>query len=189
MGRPSKSINSVTGHRTKSEKELREKAENALKTGENIKEFPETKADPAAHEEFLRVRRLLRENDKNDDMYSAVVNRYSILSSECKKYERLKDSYNRSIEELSEDKEKIVEDFVAENDNRETISLAQYYKLKNSFSKTLTSLDDMIMRKRKMMFDIEKENLMTVASGLRSVPKTPPVEETNPLLKALSEDD
>ena len=29
----------------------------------------------------------------------------------------------------------------------------------------------MLMRKRKMMMDIERENVMTVASSLRSIPK------------------
>jgi len=40
-----------------------------------------------------------------------------------------------------------------------------------------------------MLLDIEKENLMTVASGLRSIPKTPTQAEENPLLKALIDDD
>ena len=122
-------------------------------------------------------------------MYSSVINRYCLLYAECQEYEKLKAAYSDSIVELSKDKTLIVEEFVSSDSVRETISLAQYYKLKNSFSKTIISLDSAIMAKRKMMFDIEKENLMTVASGLRSVPKLPPAAEDNPLLAALSDDD
>lgn len=189
MPRASKSINSVKGHRTKAEIEFRIEGENALKTGFKLCEFAEVKADAVAHKQFKRVKKLLVENDKNDDMYSAVINRYCLLYSECQKYERLKDAYSDSIIELSKDKTLIVEDYADSNSISETISLAQYYKLKNNFSKTITSLDAAIMSKRKMMFDIEKENLMTVASGLRSVPKTPPAAEESPLMAALNDDD
>ncbi len=59
--------------------------------------------------------------------------------------------------------------------------ITAYYNLKGTFTKAITSLDDAILRKRKMMFDIEKENLMTVASGLRSIPKTPAEDKKSPL--------
>lgn len=189
MPRAAKSINSVKGHRTKAEIEYRLEGENALKTGLELREFPEVKVDKIAHKQFQRVKKLLIENDKNDDMYSAVINRYCLLYSECQVYEKLKAAYADSIVELSKDKTKIVEDFVDSDSISETVSLAQYYKLKNNFSKTITSLDAAIMAKRKMMFDIEKENLMTVASGLRSVPKTPPAAEESPLMAALNDDD
>ena len=189
MPRPSKCINSVKGHRTKAEIEIRTEGEENLKTGIELQEFKEVKAKLIAHKQFKRVKKLLDFNDKNDDMYSAVINRYCLLYAECQEYENLKAAYSDSIIELSRDKTLVVEDFVESDSIRETISLAQYYKLKNNFSKTITSLDAAIMAKRKMMFDIEKENLMTVASGLRSVPKTPPAAEENPILAALCDDD
>ncbi len=184
MPRPSKSIDSVTGHRTKAEKECRKNAEKALKTGTKLKEFSEVKSNPIAHAQFGRVKKLLKSNDKDDDMYSAVVNRYCLLYAECKEFEKLKDAYSQSIIELSHDKNLIVEGFAVDCDD--TISLTTYYKMKNNFSKTIVSLDASIMSKRKMMFDIEKENLMTVASGLRSIPKQPAPEKENPLIKALT---
>lgn len=187
MPRAAKTVNAVKGHRTKAEIALRSEGEKNLKTGAPLVEFSEVKKNKVAHKQFLRVKKLLESNDKNDDMYSAVVNRYCLLYSECLEFEKLKDSYSKAIQELSEDKEQIVDSFV--DDDRETITLAQYYKMKNSFSKTITSLDSAIMSKRKMMFDIEKENLMTVASGLRSIPKTPPPAEESPILKALTADD
>lgn len=187
MPRPSKSIDSVSGHRTKAEKECRKNAENALKTGAKLKEFSEVKSNPVAHSQFSRVKKLLKANDKDDDMYSAVVNRYCLLYAECQEYEKLKDAYSEAITELSKDKHLIVEGFAV--DCNDTISLTAYYKLKSTFSKTITAIDGMIMSKRKMMLDIEKENLMTVASGLRSIPKKPTEPEEDPLAKALSADD
>ena len=159
MPRPSKSVNSLRGHRTKSEIEIRKQAENNLKTGE----------------------KLMSSNDKDDDLYSAVINRYCMLHSECRAFEKLKSSYDKLIDELVADKEKVVKDYAPPEDTSERMSLTAYYKLKGTFTKAITSLDDAILRKRKMMFDIEKENLMTVASGLRSIPKTPAEDKKSPL--------
>ena len=47
--------------------------------------------------------------------------------------------------------------------------------------KSILDADNRVQAKRKMMFDIEKECAMTVASALRSVPKTPAAKE-NPLI-------
>lgn len=188
MPRPSKTANAVQGHRTKAEIDTRKAAEENLKTGATLTERSEIKINKYTHKEFLRVKKLLTIIEKNDDLYSAIINRYCAIQFECVQFENLKNEYNKAIIELSEDKEKIVEDYVNEYD-KETISLAQYYKMKNNFSRTIIALDSAVMSKRKMLFDIEKENLMTVASGLRSIPKTPPQKEEDPLLKALSESD
>ena len=51
--------------------------------------------------------------------------------------------------------------------------------------KNLVSLDRQVQSKRKMLSDIEKENIMTIAASLRSVPKKP-VKKVNPLKEALS---
>ena len=48
--------------------------------------------------------------------------------------------------------------------------------------------DKQVMNKRKMLFDIEKENIMTVAGALRSVPKSPK-KKKSALADALSDDD
>ncbi len=188
MGRTPKSIDAVLGHRTDAEKKLRKEAEEKLKTGVKLREFEDTKKDPVAHKAFAHVKKLLDKNDKNDDMYSVCINRYCVLFSECKQFEKIKDAYASAIEEITRDKSAFVDGY-CDGQAAETISLAKYYKLKDDFSRAITAFDSAIMAKRKMMFDIEKENLMTVISGLRSVPKKPPKEETNPLLKALLEDD
>jgi hypothetical protein len=38
-------------------------------------------------------------------------------------------------------------------------------------------LDKKLMEKRRAMLDLEKENIMTIASALRSIPKKPPEEK------------
>lgn len=186
MPRPAKTANALKGHRTKAEIELRKTAEKQLLTGSAIEERKEIKKNKSAHKEFGRVLELFKIIDKNDGLYSAIINRYALLYAECIEFEKLKEEYDKAIIELSQDKERIVDDFVCD-DKKDTISLAQYYRLKANFSKTIISLDAAIMSKRKMMFDIEKENLMTVASALRSIPKTPAPTEENPLLKALQD--
>jgi hypothetical protein len=57
------------------------------------------------------------------------------------------------------------------------LTASQYYKLLHGMQANVVGLDKQIMAKRKMMLDIEKENIMTIASALRSVPKKPPAEE------------
>lgn len=186
MPRPSKTAEALKGHKTKAELEARKEAEQSLLTGVPISERKEIKKDKSAHSEFQRIIKLFETLKKNDALYTSVINRYCILYSECTQFEKLKNEYAKAIEEISMDKELIVKDYVSDPEV-ETISLTQYYKIKNNFSKTILSLDSAIMSKRKMMFDIEKENLMTVASGLRTIPKTPPAPAKNPLMEILND--
>lgn len=177
MGRPSKTVNAVQGHRTKAELELRKEGEEKLKTGKPLTERSNTKKDKGAHEEFKRVKSLFEKLDKNDDLYSAIINRYCIIQAECTDFENKINEINERLEQL-------------ENDyNDDKIEADFYYKIYDNLQKSITSYDRQIMTKRKMLFDIEKENLMTVASGLRSIPKTPSAAEENPLIKALKDDD
>jgi hypothetical protein len=46
------------------------------------------------------------------------------------------------------------------------------------------SIDKMVQTKRKMLLDIEKENIMTIAAALRSIPKKEE-KSSNKLLEAL----
>lgn len=62
--------------------------------------------------------------------------------------------------------------------------LIEYTKSIDRLLRNIINLDKQIQTKRRMLFDIEKENIMTIASALRSIPKEVKTEE-NPLLKAL----
>lgn len=61
------------------------------------------------------------------------------------------------------------------------MEFTDFLEMQDKLAKQLISYDKQIQTKRKMLFDIEKENVMTIASALRSIPKTP--EKKNNALK------
>ena len=69
--------------------------------------------------------------------------------------------------------------------DEEEMTMKEYYNLELGMQKNLVSLDKQVQAKRKMLLDIEKENIMTIASALRSVPKKTEKKD-NPLLAALT---
>lgn len=164
-GRPTKPLTLVEGHRTKAEKKVREQAEKKLLTGITLKEWPDVKADPVAHKEFQRLKKILKTIDKDDDLHEGVINRYCQLHSECRSFEVLKQNCNDELRELFE------------GYNRGEIDFMTYLDRKDSLHSRFLALDKKVMEKRKMMLDIEKENIMTIQSALRSIPKKP--EEKN----------
>ena len=181
MARPSKPFEVLIGekksHRTKAELAQRRQGEDALITGRAMRERPEVKADPVAHREFLRVNSLLKGIQKNDAIYEPVINRYCLLYAESLGFEEKREAVYASMLELEEDKDK----FAAGGD------LGAYYQTKASLQNAMLAIDRQIQAKRKMMFDLEKENIMTIAAALRSVPKK--VEKpSSALLKAINGD-
>ena len=158
-------------HRTKAEMRQREKAEEDLLTGKKLKESQEVKNNELAHREFLRIKKLLTGIGKNDDLYSGVINRYCMISAECKEFEEKREDIYIRQKELEK--------------RSDEMDIDEYIKLQNETSKMLLSFDRQIQAKRKMLFDIEKENVMTIASALRSVPKKPE-KKKNALREALS---
>ena len=165
-------------HRTKAELEKRKEGEKALATGTQLKERPEVKNNEVAHKEFLRLNKLLKTIEKNDAIYEAVINRYCILHAECHEFEQRRSNFLHSIDELEADKDELIESG--------QMTLSAYYKMKNNLQSSVISLDKQIQAKRKMLFDIERENIMTISAALRSIPKKADVNE-NPLAKVLSE--
>lgn len=154
---------------------MREEGEKALVSGVTLKERPEVKANPTAHKEFLRINKLLKNIEKNDAIYEPIINRYCLLQAECLDFEEKREAYYNDLNELISDKENFIN-----NDN-----LATYYKMKSDIQKNIINLDKQVQSKRKMLLDIEKENIMTIAAALRSIPKKVEKED-NPLLKALN---
>lgn len=163
MGRPSKAVevlkNEGKSHRTKAELNKREAEEQALLTGIKMRESPDVKADKNAHKEFKRVAKLLASVGKNDALYEAVINDYCLLEADIIRCRRLR-------AEIAVDPE---------------VTGKNRYELIDAF-------DRKIERYRKNRRDIERENGMTIASAMRSIPKTPP-KKGNPLVEALSDDE
>lgn len=113
--------------------------------------------------------------NKWDAIYENVINRYCLLYAECFEFEGKREQFFRELCSLDEEKEELIDS---------GMSISAFYKLKNQMQKNIIDLDKQVQAKRKMLMDIEKENIMTIASALRNVPKK---EETptNPLLEVL----
>lgn len=179
MPTPSKPVNVIRmegkSHRTKRELAERERIEGQLLTGKVLQEQKEVKENEKAHKEFMRIRKLLKSIDKDDDLYGATINRYCLLQAECIEFQEKREKFYEQIVDLEKDRES----FVKADD------LGTYYKLQMSMQKNILALDKQVQTKRKMLLDIEKENIMTIASSLRSVPKKTE-KKKNPLLEALA---
>lgn len=161
MGRPSKPTLTVVGHRTKDELKVRRDAENALLTGTTMKMSADVKNNPAASKEFRRIKKLLSSIGKDDDLYGQIINTNCLLIAECEQIGETKDRFIQTLDEF-EDK--------AED---EGLDYSEKIKMKIKLQDQILSCDKQLMAKRKMILDISKENIMTVQSALRSIPKKP----------------
>lgn len=178
MPTPSKPVsllkNEKKSHRTKAELEQREKAEKSFLTGQPLQMNEDVSKNKIAKDEFMRIKTLLSNIEKDDDLYGNAINRYCLIISECAEFEKKKKSIEKELKNLEKNKQEIIEDS----------GISEFYRTWENLYKMIISFDRQIQTKRKMLFDIEKENIMTVASVLRSVPKKVE-EEKNPLLEAL----
>lgn len=161
MSRPSKPLSLVQGHRTKAEKKVREKAESELLTGVTMKESAEVKVNSAAHREFKRIKKLLKSIKKDDDLYGNIINTHCLLVAEIKEMDTTRSQFLKTLE--------VFEERAADED----ISFAEQIQYRIKLQSQILSLDKTLMAKRKMILDISKENIMTIQSALRSIPKTP----------------
>jgi phage terminase small subunit len=175
MARPTKPIQLVKGHRTKAEKQKREKEEKRLMTGISFKESPDVADDPIAHKEFFRLKKLFKKIDKDEGLQENVINRYCKLHSECF-------YYAQQINDKKEDMKTLMQTY-----SEGGIDPLIYIASKDSILNLILQCDKKIMDKRKMMLDIEKENIMTVAATLRSIQKKPEEsKEKNPFANLAS---
>ena len=163
--------NEKISHRTKAELKQRQQGEEALASGKALKERPEVKSNPVAHKEFMRLNKLLKNIEKNDAVYESVINRYCLLQSECSEFENKR------------------EQIFIDLDNLEAVSmnmdLVDYFKLRTTLNGQALAVDKQIQTKRKMLLDIEKENIMTIAAALRCIPKKQD-KPANKLFEALN---
>jgi hypothetical protein len=174
VGRPSKPIQLVKGHRTKAEKEKREKEEKRLLTGTSFRENVDVANDSIAHKEFTRLKKLFKKINKDEGLLENVINRYCKLHSECFYYVELMKNKKCQLEEL---KNRL---------NSNEIEYLTYLEYQSKITSEMLSCDKKIMEKRKMMLDIEKENIMTFASSMRSIPKKVEEDENiDPMEKLL----
>ena len=174
-GRPTKPLALVKGHRTKAEKAVRAKAESALLTGITMKENPEVKENPIAHKEFVRIRKLLKAIQKDDDLSGNIINTHCMLHAECKDFEEMKVQLCVGLAELGEAYK-----------NKE-IDFLSYSEQKGKLLDKIFACDKKVMEKRKMILDISKENIMTIQSAMRTIPKKEQEKTESPMSKFLKQ--
>lgn len=157
--RPTKPLALVQGHLTKAEIAIRAKAESELITGIQMKEGFDVRNNAIAHKEFVRLRRLLKIINKNDDLTGNIINTHCLVHAECKEFEMLKAQIYTNIKTLDESM------------NNHEIEFVEYITNKNKLLDKLLACDKRIMEKRKMLLDIAKESILTIQSALRTIPK------------------
>ena len=171
--------NEKKSHRTKAELSARKQGEEELMTSESLKERKEVKDNKFAHKEFLRIEKLLKNIGKNDAIYEAVINRYCMLQAECKEAEELRATYESLIQEIRA----AIPELSKEDTDKYLMELVEISKSLARIAAQIAACDKILGTKRKMLLDIEKENVMTVAAALRTIPKKE--EKADPLLQIL----
>jgi hypothetical protein len=168
-GRPTKPLSLVQGHRTKAEKKIRKEAEEKLLTGTSLKENEEVKNNSIAHKEFMRLRKILKAINMDDDLYSNMINTLCMLKTEKQEYEKIKLEIPAEIEEIK----KMYDNGI--------IDALTYIDRKSKLQSKAMECDKNIMTRRKMELDISKENVMTIQSALRSIPKKEQPKQESPI--------
>lgn len=184
MPTPSKPYSVLQGekksHRTKAELSQRKQAEEALSSKEKIKKRQEVKENMDANKEFDRIMKLLDKIDKDDALYEPIINRYCMIQAECLELEKRRETFFEIIRRFELEIDSIAKE-------EKNIFFEQLEAISGNILKLagqMNACDKLLQQKRKMLLDIEKENIMTIASALRSVPKKT-VKNTNPLKEAL----
>ena len=168
-------------HRTKAELKQRKNGEDALATGVALRERPEVRNNKVAHREFRRIIKLLGNIEKNDAIYEPVINRYAMIQAECSDLEERREEFYKLIHELKLTFDEATQEM--ETSDRAFL-LLDFVKEIAKLTGGMMNIDKLVQTKRKMLLDIEKENIMTIAAALRSIPKK--ADNTpNPLLEAL----
>jgi len=176
-GRPPKPSNLIKlegkSHRTKAELTAREKAESQLLTGISLKAWPEVRADKVANKEFNRVKKLLKIICHDDALHEAVINRYCLLTAECKQIEQTVGQLGTEMVELTEAYRSGQIDFLG------------YVQEKGNIHDRIIAWDKKLMDKRKMLLQIERENIMTILATLRAIPKKLENKKESPMAEYL----
>lgn len=146
-------------HRTKAELEQRRQGEEALLTGKVMQEWAATKAAPFAHKQFLRVRTLLKGIGKADALHESVVNRYCLMLAE-------EDDLRKERQRVA-DRQEMLEQWLKTRE----IDPDDFEARMGAATTEKINIEKALAVKRKMLLDIEKESVLTIASALRSIPK------------------
>ena len=141
--------------------EARAAAEKSMATGKPMKKWPKVKENPLANKLFGKLAAAYTAIGMNDAMHEAVINRYCIITAECEALETRQEALR------------------AAQENQDTEKTAQ-------LESAIAKIDAALNVRRNMLLAIERENLLTIASKLRAVPKKPQEsEEEDPMERVL----
>lgn len=196
MGRPAKTYEVLMGegksHRTKRELEARKNAEKSLLTGEKMRESAAVRADKAAHGHWLRVKKLMAAIGRDDAIHENGINRYCLMLSECEallaekaRLNAERDELRGMIETLRRAERAGKADDGRMNGGEGGAQCAKYEARCETLLLAAMKIEAALEKKRAMLLSIEKENLLTVAAGLRAVPKKPPEEQADSMAALL----
>lgn len=157
-GRPGKPVQLIKlegnkDRRTKAELEYREKFEKSLYTGTTFKESPAVKADPVAHKEFLRLKKLYKHIQYVDGLDEQIVNRYCLMVSQESALRDALADLQKSLDECES-----IEDRLLVYDN---------------ISKISTKLEKV----RDMLLKLEDRLFLNPTARIKAIPKKPPEEK------------
>jgi len=156
-GRPSKPVQLIKlegnkDHRTKAELEHREKAEKSLYTGTTFKESPAVKADPVAHREFLRLKKLYKSIQYVDGLDEQIINRYCMLISQEQALAKMMERMRQDIGEVEDVQDRL-----------------RIYE-------SIAGVTDKTMKTREMLLKIEDRLFLNPTGRIKSIPKQPAEE-------------
>jgi phage terminase small subunit len=147
-GQP-KPLSLVQGHRTIAEKQVRAKAEKSLYTGEQFFEVASVKADPLAHKEFVRLKRLYSKIAFIDALDQQLINRYCLELSNLEKLQK-------NLIELQ---------YIADETDQMDVKIAILDRI--------TRISQIMMKSKELILKYEDRLFLNPASRVKSVPKTP----------------
>jgi len=139
----------LTGHRTKAEKKIRSECEKKLQTDLKIVAFTETKNNIEAYKIFRSLKKIYNQIEFVDGCDNFTINRYCVLSAECKSIELQYAKVEKDIDEAAEVMQRI-----------------DLYKILSNFEFALN-------KKRDMLLKLEDRMFLNPASRIKSVPKKP----------------
>lgn len=175
-GRPPKQLTLVKGHLTNAQKEIREKAEKALVTSYVMKPWVKTRANATAMKQFKKIKKAFSKIGHDDICFESVLNRYCIIFAECEETEETREMLIAGLREMMLHKDELI---------KET-GLLTYVNQMADLADKAAGCDRTLAKKREMMLAIERENIMTVNSKLRAVPKKAPEEPQDEMEKLLA---
>jgi hypothetical protein len=160
-GRPSKPVELILiegnkDHRTKTELKVRKDAEQALYTGFKFREMESVKRNPAAHAQYMRLKKLYKKIAYIDALDEQIINRY------CKEISVV-DSLEERMDKLDDELENC----------KEVEDRLKIYDMQNKIQASMNKSKELLIKYEDRLF-------LNPAGRIKSIPKKPSKEGEKP---------